>query len=604
MLQTLRREVTQAAQIVGQYLAVETHVGGGMHPKAAQLWGYLLAIQNANSISGDFVEIGVFKGWGSFLPSRYCRPTEKLVLVDISQYHIDLARAFLVEHAGAKPEQIETVLTDSASGGSLAGLFNPARRLRFAHIDGEHSYSAVLADLDAVAGQAMADAVLCVDDVDHALAPGINDAMLDWLARNKTWRLLLRGYNKAYLVSQRSRIPWNQYIDFLPDVFATYFSSSILLASQTQSAYTTYFSYGEPFNQNKYLKVNQTVLGLEEFEGVHPRSLLCGESCKPSFLVFGNCQMRVVHGALVAAAELCGLDVRFDYVADVHELEAGDPERLRELARQSHGMICQNVQGERFLVRTAELAELLREKWRITVPSMHFNAYWPNQGDLQLIAGSPQCMPVDAVIYQLVENGRSNEEILAILHSPDLYQPAHLTDWFEKAVSRLRDREAHEGLTVRIADFLAAQARSQRLFYIFNHPKKTVLDFVLRRLLQELSQHFQPRRAAICQEILTGQRVIPYDMSSIDFVDILPLPIVCQSFGLSYDAREKDVYRYFRPRGACEIHKIITVQDEIAFIRSRLPSLDAAQRSFNRSQILSTTCLTAYHERVPQAGAI
>ena len=588
----LRNNVVSANNIVNEYLGIETALFGGMHPKAAQLWGYLFAIQNANNVTGDLMEIGVFKGWGSYLPARYCRPNEKIVLVDIAQHHLDLSKTFLTEQVKVPADVIEPLLIDSASGIGLSGLLGTNRRFRWIHIDGEHSYAAVMQDLDSAMRLASSDAVICVDDVDHPLAPGINDALLDWLSKNKHWKLLLRGYNKAYIVSVRSRLAWFQYINFLPDVFRRFFSSSILLASQTQSSDTAYFSYGEPFDSKEYLKVNQTVPAIDDFDGVNPRSFLLGESAKPTILVFGNCQMNVLHGALVAASSLCGMNVRFEYVKDVHEATIEDAEKLKKIARSADGLICQKVTGDKFTIRTDDLLECLSHQWTITVPSMHFNAYWPNHADLQMTSGSLHCMPVDALIYKSVISGRTDNEIIDLLKSPQLYKLTEVKSWFSQAVQRLRHREQNDHLTIQISDYLESNETDERLFYIFNHPKKKVLDYVLRLLLQELGKTFEPRYSANYQGIVSGDLEVQYDMSMIDFIEIPPLVSVSNALGLPLINPNENIYRYARPRGSREIHIKSSLEAELHFVRTRIDMLSDPQKHFNNEAIAATSMVT------------
>jgi hypothetical protein len=446
-------------------------------------------------------------------------------------------------------------------------------------------------DLDAAAKYAATDAIICVDDVDHPLAPCINDALLDWLSRNKSWKLLLRGYNKAYLISVRTRVPWLSYIDFLPEIFSRFFSSSILLASQTQSSDTQYFSYGERFDSNAYLKVNKTVSDIDAFDGISPRCFLLGEACKPSILVFGNCQMNILHGALVAATHLCGMDVRFDYVKDIHLVEIEDANKLRQLAGHASGIICQKIIGDKFLLRTTELLDCLVDPWSITVPSMHFNAYWPNHADLQMCAGSLHCMPIDAIIYSAVISGCTDQEIIDLLISPTLYSASVIKDWFLQAVGRLRQREELDNLDIRISDFLENTASTERLFYIFNHPKKKVFDFVLRKVLHELSNTFQPKNFSVYKEIVSGSIEVQYDMSLIDFIDIPPLRSINHNFDLPFTETNQSVYRYNRSRGSREIHRALSIEDEIFFVREHIKELSDSQLSFNLDAIANSTCL-------------
>ena len=574
-----------------EFLAVPIAVGGGMHPKAAALWAYLLAIQQALRVRGDCVEVGVFRGWGSFLPARSLAPEERCVLVDISAYNLEQSRAFLGTHAGLAEAQMVDVLIDSAGGSAGQEIAQKVNRARWIHIDGEHSYAGVIADLDTSARIATNDAVICVDDVDHPLATCINDAMHDWLGRNQSWQLLLRGYNKAYLVSTRSAHDWRRYAEILPEVFERFFKIKTVLASQTSNAGSSYFSYGEPFKDFKYLRVNSTSQTLEEFEGLSARSYLLGETGHPEVLVFGNCQMQVLHYALAAATQMCGMRVNTRYVADVHELDEAGGERTRELARSSVGLITQVVTAEKFPVRSAELEALCGSGLVWRVPSIHFNAYWPNQADLRIYSGSTATVPTDALAYLLVAAGADNESIEAALADPDLYTPEEVLGWHASALERLQQREVHHGLHFSVADLLGKAVGGARLFYTFNHPRKRVLDHVMVQALQALARHFEPRHRDVFDAIVAGTTPVRYDMSTIDFIDFPPLASVRKALAFQEpDSPQQRVYRYARQRATDAIHAAIGIRAELDMLRAAWAASHEEHHAFNLAQI-ETTCL-------------
>lgn len=586
---SFRREVAASAALAKEFAGLQTHLGGGMHAKAAQLWCYLLAVQRAFAVGGDLLEIGVFRGWGSFLPAKFATGGEEVVLVDISQHNLDASKRFLVEQAGSSEDRIRCVLADTASTANLDQLLSARRKFRWIHIDGEHSYPAVMADLDAASSLACGDAVICVDDVDHPLAPCIADAVRDWLHRHREWRLLLRGYNKAYLVSMRASLPWSRFVDFLPEVFTRYYGSRVMLASQSQSSDTPYLAYAEPINENAYLKVNRTVAGVEEYDDVEPGSLLLGSRSIPRMVVFGNCQMRVLHCALVHAASAAGMNVEFSYVADVHELTEEDSRRLQQQSRTAVGFIAQKVVGDKFRLRTADLLQIGRTNWIIGVPSMHYTAYWPNHADLQMVPGSSHCMSVDSVIYTGIEAGLGDDEIVRRLRTPSLFDPKQVQHWRELALQRLREREKRDGIDVPIADFLAAHLGGERLFFTFNHPGRQVLDFVLAGILSRLSEVFGVRRPDVLDDLLAARTTLPLDMTTIDFTDILPLRSVNAALGLDVRDDVNEVYRFARPRGSNQPHHRISFLQEVASVRKCIDALEPAQRIFNRKQIAETT---------------
>ena len=78
--------------------------------------------------------------------------------------------------------------------------------VRFLHIDGEHSFEAVVSDLDLCAELINERGIVAVDDVFTAASPCVTEALYYWLARNREKLVMfLVGYQKAYLCSARSR---------------------------------------------------------------------------------------------------------------------------------------------------------------------------------------------------------------------------------------------------------------------------------------------------------------------------------------------------------------------------------------------------------------
>ena len=193
---SLRDAVSASKRVVDKNAEIPVQVGGGLHPSTAALWAYLMCIQDHFGVLGDLMEIGVFKGWGLFIPGSFCREDERLVLVDISEDNLASATSFVLDHKLVAKHQIQRAQVDSVSPPAKQNLLK-CKPLRWVHIDGEHSYAALFSDMSLSASLAGPDAILCVDDVDYKAAPSLNEALYDWLGLNRAWRLLLRGFNRV-----------------------------------------------------------------------------------------------------------------------------------------------------------------------------------------------------------------------------------------------------------------------------------------------------------------------------------------------------------------------------------------------------------------------
>ena len=117
----------------------------GVHSYA--LWRSLLDFQQAGSVRGDLFEIGVWRGRSASVLASYCRDDETLYLCDIQVDEPALRTAF--ESVGAKGRNIVTIcgaVQRAAAAGSTCGPCT--RRVRWMHIDGEHTGSAVYSELE------------------------------------------------------------------------------------------------------------------------------------------------------------------------------------------------------------------------------------------------------------------------------------------------------------------------------------------------------------------------------------------------------------------------------------------------------------------------
>lgn len=588
----LRPAIQRHASAVNRFGQIPPLLGGGMNINAARLWGILLATQEAAGVTGDVGEVGVFKGYGSFLPASNMKAGETVWLVDIAGHFLQVATGFLIEQAGVASNQVLTVEGTSRDFVQSYSIVESPRWLRWVHIDGEHSKEAVVQDLDNVRDLLSRDAVVVIDDYDHPLAPSIRDGVLEWLARNSRFRLLVTGFNKAYIVDWQSEVLWDEVVERLPDLFEEFYGAQITLASMTRSVKTPYWSYGMPINDDGYLVVGGT---LQDWRAIRGTSAVCaalGAPPRPEVLLFGNCQMRVLANALNAMAAEVGMHVCFSYVDDVQDLTQKSAERVMEVAQRSVGLITQQVSGERFLVASERLAAEIRGEIVLKIPSMHMNGYWPNHADLRLEPDRPTTQPTDVIVYQAVAAGWSDEDVASLLGSIDTYDEVDVLDWWRDSLSRLQRRYVDDQLDVDLAEIVRnlGARHDVRLFHIFNHPRKVVFDEMLKSLQPRLQEWFGVSDRGAADALASGETVLDYSVSSIDFVDIPPLPAVARALRLDQDWNE-DRYRMVRARWSSSPHVARAVSEEVAAMRRIHESLSSDNHEWNLMQISATTLL-------------
>jgi predicted O-methyltransferase YrrM len=177
--------------------------GGGMHPISAAIWTLLLEWQRTAGVKGDLLEIGVWHGHGAAMLNLHRAREEHIILLDKFKSFEDVRHN--IETVSAAPDDAVLFYHGCSLGMNRRQSLNGHRdSVRFAHIDAEHSFEAVVSDLDLCAPLLVERGILAIDDFFMYGSPSITEAVFYWLERNREKLVLfLAGFNKAYLCSTR-----------------------------------------------------------------------------------------------------------------------------------------------------------------------------------------------------------------------------------------------------------------------------------------------------------------------------------------------------------------------------------------------------------------
>jgi predicted O-methyltransferase YrrM len=194
--------------------------GGGLTPATAAVWKALLDAQAAAGIRGDICEIGVWRGFSAALLASALREDERLLILDKFQK----PKAYLPNIERFAPGVSGRILHEPGDSVELRRFGAPllaSARLRFAHIDGEHSYEAVASDAALCGGRMAEDGVWVFDDMFSYACPQLTEALFDHARRNRaSFAIFMFGYGKAYACSPR-RLPfYRRLVLSLPDLLA------------------------------------------------------------------------------------------------------------------------------------------------------------------------------------------------------------------------------------------------------------------------------------------------------------------------------------------------------------------------------------------------
>jgi hypothetical protein len=171
----------------------------GFHSYA--LWRALLDFQAGaphGVPAGDLFEIGVWKGRSASVLATYCKPGEKLYLCDLDLDEPAVHRAFA--SVAAAPKDVITLSGPSAQLPGRLDLRTMHQSVRWMHIDGEHTGTAVWRDLEVAHQIVGSRGLVVIDDFFSPRYPANTTEVVRYMEKNPFhFRLLAVAFNKAYL---------------------------------------------------------------------------------------------------------------------------------------------------------------------------------------------------------------------------------------------------------------------------------------------------------------------------------------------------------------------------------------------------------------------
>jgi len=164
-------------------------VPGWFSPLDQMLFGWHLAWQTSQGISGDLVELGVYKGKSAILIGAHLQQDETLIVCDLfgrpaseeeigadaSQFYRDrLCRQDFETNYLSFIEELPRIVEGPSS--TILQHVRPGR-VRFVHIDAAHRYSNVRQDIAAAHTMLREDGIVVLDDFRTAHTPGVAAAV-------------------------------------------------------------------------------------------------------------------------------------------------------------------------------------------------------------------------------------------------------------------------------------------------------------------------------------------------------------------------------------------------------------------------------------------
>lgn len=161
----------------------------------AQHFALLLNVQCALGIAGDIMEIGTWKGRSAAFLSFFVNNNERLILNDVfsspaTDKYPEYPSVEMVQRAilAMNPDIAEQILF--IEGNSRSTTIPASARIRFAHIDGGHSFDECYQDLVRVTPHVVEGGVIAVDDYDHPDWPEVKPAADRWTSEHPEFKVI------------------------------------------------------------------------------------------------------------------------------------------------------------------------------------------------------------------------------------------------------------------------------------------------------------------------------------------------------------------------------------------------------------------------------
>lgn len=173
------------------------------------VWRALLDQQAGTT--GDLLEIGVWRGRSAAVLAAYRKGSEKLYLCDLRLEEEAVHHA--IRSVGVEPANIVPLSGSSADLPAKLDLRAMHKTVRWLHIDGEHTGTAVYRELELANAIVNMDGIVVIDDFFSPRYPANTTEVIRYLEKNPFhFRLLAVGFNKGYLCRPES-LP--RYMDFM-----------------------------------------------------------------------------------------------------------------------------------------------------------------------------------------------------------------------------------------------------------------------------------------------------------------------------------------------------------------------------------------------------
>lgn len=220
---------------------------------------------------------------------------------------------------------------------------------------------------------------------------------------------------------------------------------------------------------------------------------------KLKYSFYGNCQIDAICDQLNASEEFTRL---YEYVPikPVHLLVKDDLKNIEKDFSQIDLLIYQEV-GSNFkngpdFASNHVLTFLKKNSQKICIPSLFFNAYFPDFHEIITNDQGPLITPLMGAYHDLnialaYVYGFKSGDFVKMYNNKNFYDKKYCQKLLDNAIFSLEEREINNRVDVRISDFIRKNYQKQKLFNSQNHPKPVLLQYVIDNMILKLGLNFQ-----------------------------------------------------------------------------------------------------------------